>query len=136
MAVDHTDEFGRAGRLRGREYLPSSKRVYLRLSCFTATDGGPLKLDREKAIQAFFEYTRTLGMFGQKYFFRQYPDRAYLTITGSRRIEGQEYLVRIEQHFFPHMTVSLVSSNRQGDGGALDMVTAFFESFRVARLGS
>jgi len=134
--VDKTDEFDRAGRLKGREFVAPNQRLYLRIACFTPADPTPISLERDKVIQVFFESTRKLGVFGQKYFFRRYPDRTYLTVTGTRKINGKQFVVRMEQHFFPLRTISLVASYPEGDGNAFDFATAFFESFRAARLGS
>lgn len=134
--VDKTDEFDRSGRLKGREFIAPNQRLYLRISCFTPADPTPLNLERDKVIQVFFENTRKLGVFGQKYFFRRYPDRTYLTVTGTRKMNGKQFVIRMEQHFFPLSTISLVASYPEGDGNAFDLATAFFESFRAARLGS
>jgi len=134
--IDKTDEFDRAGRLKGREFIAPNQRLYLRIACFTPAERVPLALERDKVIQVFYETTRKLGVFGQKYFFRRYPDRTFLTVTGTRKVNGKQFVIRMEQHFFPQQTVSLVASYPEGDGNAFDFATAFFESFRAARLGS
>jgi len=136
FAVDRADPFGRPGKLSGAEYVARDRSLLLQYSCFKAADNRLFRPERDGAIQAFFDYSRSLGTFGQSYFYKRVQDAVLFVVSGERTINGVRYLVKWENHFIPYQTITVMVSYRADDRANARRAQEFIDSFRNRTSGS